>query len=597
MTTTGAENIAWNLDDLYLGVDDPQLLIDMENAKASAMVFAKNYKGRIASLSADELYAALIAYEALSDSIYKISSFASLLWSTDTINPQYGRLVSQTEKFHSEISKYELFFSLELMQTSADVLQTWQDADILTPYHHYLAVIQLSAPYALSEPEEYVINKLGMTANSGWARYFGELMSNARYSLDNETLNQSEILRHLSSPDRALRRRAANAFTEGLQSMTHSTTYIFNMLLLNKENIDDLRQMPSWIRSRNISNQIDDTTVDTLVNSVTSRYDIVGRYYQLFKTIMGYDEVFDYDRYAPITTSEQTVLWTEAESMVLSAFDKFSPKMSSIAQEFFDKRWIDARLGSNKRGGAFSHPAVASAHPYILMNYVGDLRSVQTLAHELGHGVHQYLSRQVGTLQQSTPLTTAEMASTFAEMLVFDSLLENISDPQERLALRLEKITDTFATVFRQIAMNRFENAIHTALREQGELSTEQYSELWMQTQTPMFADSVTLRDEYRLWWSYIPHFLHTPGYVYAYAFGELLVWALYAQYQATGPNFADLYLNALSKGGSVWPEALLAPLGVDLRDEQFWHGGLNLIDEMVALAETEASALGHLQS
>lgn len=596
MTKTGAEQIEWNLADLYLGVDDPQLHADMDAIQQDAAQFADRYKGKVASLNAQQAYEALSTYEILSDRVYKIASFASLLWSTDTTNHHYGRLLSHVQKFQSDLSKYTLFFSLELMQTPMAILQAWLDNAILTPYHHYLAVIQLSAPYALSEPEEFVINKLAISGTSGWSRYFGEVMSNARYDLDGETLNQSEILQHLHSPDRDLRQRAADAFTQGLHDIAHSTTYTFNMVLLNKESLDNLRTMPSWIRSRNISNQVDDATVASLVQSVTGRYDIVARYYRLFKSITGYDVVYDYDRYAPITESQQDVAWTDAESIVLSAFEKFSPQMSKIAGQFFDNRWIDARVAPNKRGGAFSHPVVASAHPYILMNYTGDLRSVQTLAHELGHGVHQYLSRQVGTLQQSTPLTTAEMASTFAEMLVFDSLMTTIDDPKERLAMRLDKISDTFATVFRQIAMNRFEDAIHTAVRQQGELSTEQFSELWMQTQVPMFGDSVTLRDEYRLWWSYIPHFLSTPGYVYAYAFGELLVWALYAKYQAVGPDFADLYLHALSKGGSVWPEELVAPLGVDLRDDQFWHGGLGLIEDMVALAETEASALGHPQ-
>lgn len=596
MPKTGAEQIEWNLADLYSGVDDPQLKADIAAVQQDAIHFADRYKGNVTSLNAQQLYQALATYETLDDRVYKITSFASLLWSTDTANHHYGRLLSHVQKFQSDLSKYTLFFSLELMQTPSDLMQAWLSHEVLASYHHYLEVIQLSAPHALSEPEEYVMNKLSITAAAGWSRYFGEVMSNARFTLDGEMLNQSEILKHLYSPDRALRQRAADAFTQGLHDIAHSTTYAFNMVLLNKESQDDLRQMPSWIRSRNIKNQVDDATVETLIQSVTSRYDIVARYYRLFKAITGYDTVYDYDRYAPISESKQEVVWSDAESIVLSAFGKFSPQMSDIAELFFSNRWIDARLAPNKRSGAFSHPVVASAHPYILMNYTGDIRSVQTLAHELGHGVHQYLSRQVGTLQQSTPLTTAEMASTFAEMLVFDSLMETISDPKERLTLRLDKISDTFATVFRQVAMNRFEDAIHTTLRQQGELSTDQFSALWMQTQTPMFGDSVTLRNEYRLWWSYIPHFLNTPGYVYAYAFGELLVWALYAKYQAVKTDFASLYLNALAKGGAVWPEELVAPLGVDLRDEQFWHGGLSLIENMVALAETEASALGLLQ-
>lgn len=592
MNQTGAEHIQWNLDDLYLGVDDPQLQQDMDAVKTAAIAFANTYKGHVEALEPTMLFTALQHYESIRDGVAKITSFASLLWSTDTNRHEYGRLVSTTKKFKATVTKHTIFFSLELMRASEQTRATWLAAEALTPYHHYLEVVQLSAPYALSEPEENIIEQMAITGNNGWARYFGEIMSNARYDLDGEQLTQSQVLLHLYDPDRAVRERAANAMTAGLSKLTHSTTYIFNMLLLDKESQDDIRGLPSWIRSRNISNQIEDTTVDILVDSVTSRYDIVSRYYNLIRQILGYDTLYDFDRYAPIGTSKQVVQWQDAQEMVLSAFHRFSPQMSDIANHFFNKQWIDARLAPNKRGGAFSASAAASVHPYILMNYVGDLRSVQTLAHELGHGVHQYLSRGVGALQQSTPLTTAEMASTFAEMLVFDSLLEEIDDPQTRLSLRLEKISDTFATVFRQIAMNRFEDAMHTALRQHGELSTEQFSELWMETQRPMFSDSVTLRDEYGLWWSYVPHFLNTPGYVYAYAFGELLVWSLYAQYQITGASFADTYLNALSKGGSVWPDELVAPLGVDLNDERFWHGGLALIEDMVALAEEEAKRL-----
>lgn len=595
MTPTGAEQIQWNLADLYQSADDPQIRDDMDAVSELLVNFSNQFKGTVATLDVEELFEALKAYEAITDRLGKLSTYAYLLWSTETSNHERGRLVSQIQKFQNDVSIYHLFFQLELMQTPSDTLQGWREHPLLAPYQHYLETTMLSAPYALSEPEEYVLQKLSLTSKNGWTRYFSETLSNARFTLDGETLNQSQILQHLHSPDRDLRRRASDVFTDGLRAMSHTTTYVFNMVLLQKEAEDSLRAMPSWIRSRNISNQIDDTTVDTLIHSVTSRYDIVARYYRLFQSITGYEQLYDYDRYAPIVQTEQKIVWNDAESMVLGAFNKFSPQMAQIAQNFFDNQWIDAQVSPSKRGGAFSHPVVASVHPYISLNYVGDLRSVQTLAHELGHGIHQYLSRQVGTLQQSTPLTTAEMASTFAEMLVFDSLLETVSNPQERLALRLDKITDTFATVFRQIAMNRFEDAIHTALRTHGELSTEQFSDIWLETQRPVFGDSVTLRDEYRLWWSYIPHFLGSPGYVYAYAFGELLVWALYAKYQEIGHDFASLYIEALGKGGSVWPDALVAPLGVDLNDENFWHGGLNLVEDMVALAEQEAVALGHL--
>jgi oligoendopeptidase F len=299
--------------------------------------------------------------------------------------------------------------------------------------------------------------------------------------------------------------------------------------------------------------------------------------------------LYDYDRYAPILDEEWHVPWDDAREQVRSSLATFEPQMAEIAGLFFERNWIDAALAPHKRGGAFSSATIPSAHPYILMNYTGTLRNVMTLAHELGHGIHQYLSRGRGFLQAGTPLTTAEMASTFCEMLVFDSLMAEIDDPRVRLANRIEKIADTFATVFRQVSMNRFEDALHTAIRAEGELTAGRLSELWLDTQRAMFGDSLTLRDEYAIWWSYIPHFLAVPGYVYAYAFGELLVWALYARYQAEGDSFSARYLDALAKGGSQWPHEILAPLGVNLKDPAFWHEGLSLIEEMITQAEAEA--------
>jgi oligoendopeptidase F len=321
-----------------------------------------------------------------------------------------------------------------------------------------------------------------------------------------------------------------------------------------------------------------------------ARYAIVARYYRLKRRLLELDELFDYDRYAPLPAADRHYPWDQARQIVLNAYSRFSPRLAEIAGLFFDKRWIDAAIRPGKKGGAFSAGTVPSVHPYILMNYEARPRDVMTLAHELGHGIHQKLSGVQGLLQADTPLTTAETASVFGEMLVFQDLLARESDPQTRLAMLTSKIEDSFATCFRQVTLNRFEHAIHTSRRNGGELSAERFTEFWLQTQRAMFGDSVTLTENYGLWWSYIPHFIKTPGYVYAYAFGELLVLALYARYQKNGAGFADAYINLLSAGGSNWPHELVKPLGVDLTDPTFWNNGLQILDDMVAEAERLAA-------
>lgn len=358
---------------------------------------------------------------------------------------------------------------------------------------------------------------------------------------------------------------------------------MFNTLLAEKASDDRLRKYPTWITSRNLSNETTDEAVQALVDAVTNRYDIVARYYHVKKQLLGVDTLYDYDRYAPLPGAESRYSWDEARQIVITAFNAFSPRMAEVADEFFTKNWIHAPVKQGKRGGAFASPTVPSAHPFVFVNYTGTGRDVMTLAHELGHGIHMYLSRQHGIFGAYTPLTTAEMASVFGEMLVFNDLMAKESDPSVRLAMLASKIEDTFATVFRQVSMNRFENAVHTARREQGELSTETISALWMDTQRTMFGNSVTLRDDYGIWWSYIPHFINTPGYVYAYAFGELLVLALFNKYKREGESFVPRYIDVLSSGGSDKPENILAKAGVDLTDPTFWQEGLSIIDDMVS--------------
>jgi oligoendopeptidase F len=583
-----ADAVRWNLADLHTSPDDVKASLDTADDEAAA--FAETYRGEVASLDAEALADALAQYEAIGDRLGRAYTYAYLHWSTDTGDPARGALLQHVREAYTQTHQKLLFFELEWAEVDADRAEALMAEDALDGYRHYLELEQLQKDYRLSEGEEKVLAEKSVTGRGAWNRYFDETMGAARYRLDGETLTQQQILSKLYEPDRDLRRRAALAFTEGLEENLRTTTFVFNTILADKASSDRLRGYDHWLASRNLANEVDDATVEALVEAVTSRYDLVARFYRLKQRLLGLDELMDYDRYAPIGEAETTYGWSQAREMVLSAYGDFHPTMGDTARLFFDESWIDAALAPGKRSGAFSHGAVPSAHPYVLMNYTGKARDVQTLAHELGHGVHQYLSREQGLLQSDTPLTTAETASVFGEMLVFQRLLGREDDERAQLAMLVSKIDDTLATVFRQTAMNRFEHAIHTARRDEGELSADRYHALWLETQAAMFEGSVTLGEHYRMWWSYIPHFVHTPGYVYAYAFGELLVLALYARYQDAGEAFADQYLGLLRAGGSDWPHRLVADLGVDLTDLGFWHQGLAEIEALIARAETLAA-------
>lgn len=589
---TGAEKINWDLSDLYTSSEDPNLAKDKEEILNEADAFAAKYKGKIAELSVSEFKAMLMEYEALQDKGGKIGSFAYLQWSTNTTNSGYGKLVQEANELGSELNQKLVFLDVEWMQVSDEDAQKMIDAPELDFYKHYLESSRRYKNHVLKEEQEQILSAKSVTGRSAWIRFFDETLGQAKFELDGKEYAEQEVLSKLHDGDRDLRIRAHASLTKKFKELAHPLTYVFNTLLADKSTNDKLREYPSWITSRNMANETDDATVDALVNAVTSNYPMVQRYYNLKAKLLGLDNMYDYDRYAPMMQNEATITWEEARKMVMDSYTEFHPNMGEITAEFFDKNWIDAAIKPGKRGGAYSASTVPSVHPYVFMNFDGKIRDVQTLAHELGHGVHQYLSRQQGPLQAGTPLTTAETASVFGEMLVFQNLLKELSDPKEKLALIVGKIDDTIATVFRQISMNRFENAMHTARREEGELTTEKFSELWMEQQKALYGDSVTLTDEYGIWWSYIPHFLHTPGYVYAYAFGELLVLALYEEFTENPDGFADRYMELLSAGGSEWPHDLVAKMGLDIRDPEFWNKGLSSFEKMIDEAEELASNL-----
>jgi oligoendopeptidase F len=582
--TTGAESVHWNLGDLYASIED--LNADLARADIEADRFAERYRLKLDELSAGDFAAALKEFEDLEDRLGRAYTYVYLNWSTNTNDAVGGALLQRVQEAYTQTSKKLIFFQIEWARLDDEKANALLEDAALIEYRHYLELERLRKDHLLSESEEKVLSEKAVTGKSAWNRFFDETLGAARFYVDGEELTEQETLSKLHEPERELRRKAAMALTVGLQEHARSLTFVFNTILADKASDDRLRTFQNWLSSRNLSNEISDETVQALIEAVTSRYELVGRYYRLKRQILGLDEMMDYDRYAPVGDADTRYTWNEAKGVVLDSYRAFHPRVGEIVQYFFDRSWIDAPVTPGKRGGAFSHGAVPSAHPYIFMNFTGRIRDVQTLAHELGHGVHQYLSRKQGVLQSDTPLTTAEMASVFGEMLVFQRLIGRETDAGNKLAMLVGKIDDTIATVFRQVAMNRFEDRIHTARRGEGELSTDQFSEHWLAAQRDMFQGSVTLGEHYRYWWSYIPHFLHSPGYVYAYAFGELLVLALYARFQENPTGFPGEYVSLLEAGGSDWPHVLVGRLGVDLTDPGFWKLGLGAIEKMIGDAE-----------
>ena len=589
---TGAEEVNWDLSDLYSSPDDNVLQTDKSALQKLADQFSENYKGNVAELTPGQYAKALEEYEEIVQLAGKIGSYAQLIWSTNTEDASLGKLLQEARELGSEISQKLVFFDVEWLKVEDDKADLIINSDEVSRWKHYLVTSRRYKEHTLSEDAEKVMSAKSVTSRSAWNRYFDETLGAARFELDGESLTEQQVLSKLHSPDRDLRKRAHESLTNTFRDHSRTLTFVFNTILADKHTNDKLRGYDSWISSRNLANEIDQSTVDSLVETVTGKYDLVQRYYKLKRTLLGYDKLYDYDRYAPLMKNRKQIKWGQAKENVLEAYGDFHPEMKRIASEFFDKRWIDASVKPGKRGGAYSASTVTSVHPYVFMNYDGQLRDVQTLAHELGHGVHQYLARKQGELQSSTPLTTAETASVFGEMLVFNRLMNSLTDPEEKLALLVSKIDDTIATVFRQISMNRFEDKIHTARRSEGEQTTEEFSAHWYETQKALYGDSVEITDEYRLWWCYIPHFLHTPGYVYAYAFGELLVLALYNAYRNGQEGFEERYIEMLEAGGSDWPHNLVDKLGIDIRDKEFWNQGLTLFEQMIEEAEKLADEI-----
>jgi oligoendopeptidase F len=573
-------------------MDDPRIEASLAAQKARSEAFAAQYRGKINTpeLSASTLAASLAEYESISQEGSKPANFAGLLFATASNDPATGAFMQKTQERESERSNVLVFYELELLAADETVIAKLLKDPQLAPHTHFVNAARAFRDHQLSEAEEKIVEELANTGGRAFARLFAEVTSNAKFTVEKaaggtEELTQSEVLARSKDADRDIRRRAAEGFAKGLRDNSRVLTFIFNTLLQNKGATDRLRKYPSPQQSRHLSNELDDATVETVVKAVEKNASLVARYYRIKRELLGLPELMHYDRYAPLFKAGEKIGWDEARGIVLDAFGECSQTLRDRAREFFDGQWIDAEARAGKRGGAFCSYVTPDLHPYVMVNYLGKLDDVMTLAHELGHGVHASLSRGQSYFNFHGTLPLAELASTFGEMLVFEKLQKRAS-PKDRLALYADKIEGAFATIFRQAVMYRFEQDIHTHRREKGELTPGEFGGYWQKRVQSMFGDSVTLGEDHTLYWSYIPHFINSPFYVYAYSLGELLVMALFEQYKRKGAAFADEYLSLLRKGGSQTPQELMSSVGIDIKDPQFWQGGLNTLANLVGQFE-----------
>jgi oligoendopeptidase F len=598
MTITEADrtaaDVAWDIEPLVDGEAEAGVDALLEEADTKARELAK-YRGRIAELDAGGLAGLMQKLAAIGDLIGRADSYAGLRFAVDTSDPANGALIARAEEKSTAINNELIFVELEWAGVDDDrAAELLADAQ-LAFCRHYLDSARRYRPHLLSEPEEVILSDKSLTASSAWVRLFSELTSAIKVDLDDGAVSLEEGLSLLMSPDRDVRRTAAEAVTVALEPGLRTRGFVFNTLLVDKSIDDRLRHYDSWIASRNLSNEASDESVEALVTAVQARYDIPQRWYSLKARLLGLDKIADYDRMASVASVDEEFGWSEARALVLDAYASFSPDLATIANRFFDESWIDAPIRPGKRPGAFCAYTVPSRHPYLLLNWTSRRRDVLTLAHEMGHGLHAYLAREQGIFHQTTPLTLAETASVFGETVTFGRLLNETSDPAARLALLAESLEGQIATVFRQVAMNRFEDRVHNQRRDEGELSIDQFNEAWADTQRAMLGDSVEITDGYRTWWSYIPHFMGTPGYVYAYSYGQLLALSVYRAYEQQGDDFVPRYLEMLAAGGSRSPQELGAIVGLDLADPAFWDGGLEIVAEQLAAAEAAATEAGRL--
>ena len=586
MRQTGAETVRWDLSDLYASPTDPAIEATLSHALERAKAFEAKYKGRVGSLAPPDFAAMMRELEEDEDAAAKPEVYAYLLHSQDTQDPAAGRLLARVREASAERGSHGVFFTLELAQTGDEQAARLYAHPESALYRHTVEEARKFRPHQLTEPEERVLTDYSPVGNSAWTRLFEELCAGIRVDLDGRQMVLEEALTQLREPDREVRRRASAAVTVALGNDVRTRGYIFNVILQEKAIDDRLRKFPSWISSRNLANETSDEAVQALVEAVTGRYDICVRYYRVKKQLLGVGDLHEWDRYAPIQEVSRDVSWEEAKELVLGSYHRFSTKAGALVEDFFNQGWIDAPVLPGKSGGAYCMPVTPRHHPYVMLNFTGKLRDVTVLAHELGHGLHDRLASKQHMFDFNPPLTLAETASVFGEALTFDRIMAEEKDPKVRLALLCNQCEDAFSTVFRQVAFNRYEDACHTARRSEGELAVEQLGELYQSKLQPMFGDALILTDEHKVWWSYVEHFLHTPGYVYAYAFGNLLALSVYHRFLERGPDFVDDYLDFLAAGGSTRPDELVRRLGMDITNPDFWDAGLRILEGMVTEVE-----------
>jgi oligoendopeptidase F len=583
----------WNLADLYAGLDDPAIKRDLDRVDAEAVAFEETYKGKLADLArspgaGEALAAAVRRYEAIDDLMGRLGSYAGLVHAGDTVDPSRTKFYGDVQERLTAASTHLLFFTLELNRIDNALLNAAMAGAALGHYRPWLEDVRRYKPYQLEDRVEQLFHEKSVTAYSAWNRLFDQTIANLRFKVAGKTLPIEPTLNLLQDRSAAKRKSAAEALAATFKQNLAQFTLITNTLAKDKEIADRWRGFADIADARHLDNRVEREVVDALVAAVRDAYPRLShRYYALKAKWFGKKRLPYWDRNAPLPqVAQRTVSWSEARNTVLTAYGAFSPKMAAVAEQFFEKRWIDAPVRPGKAPGAFAHPTVPSAHPYVLLNYQGKPRDVMTLAHELGHGVHQVLAAPNGALMAPTPLTLAETASVFGEMLTFKKLLAGTPDKKQRKAMLAAKVEDMINTVVRQIAFYTFERAVHTE-RKNGELTAEKIGELWLSVQRESLGPAIELKPGYETFWVYIPHFIHSPFYVYAYAFGDCLVNSLYAVYEHAAEGFAERYLAMLSAGGTKHHSELLVPFGLDARDPKFWQGGLSVIERMIEELES----------
>jgi len=588
---------SWDLQPLVDGRGAPGVEELLGAARERAEAFAAEHRGRVADRDAPALAAALRELADISDLAGRAGSYAVLSFSLDTADPSRGALMQRARELGAEIETLLLFFELEVNELDDERAEELLASGELDFCAHYLRTLRRYRPHQLSEPEERVLTETSVTGVSAFQRLFTEQASAIEVSLPGveSTASLEEGLSRLQDPDRERREEAAASITAALRPGLRTRVFVFNTLLQDKAVKDRLRSYPHWLASRNLANEASDESVEALVEAVKGRYELARRWYRLKARLLGIERLAHWDRMAPVGESEERIPYDEARTIVIGCYREFSAELGEVAAGFFSDGYIDGPPRPGKRGGAFCSYTVPSAHPYVMLNYTSRPHDVLTMAHELGHGVHAALARPQGIFQFATPLTMAETASIFGETIVLERLLERAPDAAGRLDLLAGSLDGAVAAVFRQVAMNRFEHAVHTERREQGELAPERFAELWLATQDDLLGDSVDLTEDYGLWWSYVWHFMDTPGYVYAYAYGNLLALSVYRRFEEVGPEFVPSYLELLKAGGSMPPEKLGRIAGVDLADPGFWDAGLDLIERQLDAAEAAASEAGRI--